>query len=60
MIVAAGFAMLGLGNFRVTSYMGLMTSLAITCALITDLFLLPPLLILLDRKKLPVPAEARP
>ena len=59
-IVAAGFAMLGLGSFRVTSYMGLMTSLAITCALITDLFLLPPLLILLDRSQPPVPAEASP
>ncbi len=58
-ILAAGFAMLGLGSFRVTSYMGLMTSLAIACALVTDLFLLPPLLILLDRRKIASPLEER-
>ena len=57
-IVAAGFAMLGLSTFRVTAYMGLLTSLAVICALVTDLFLLPSLLIVLDRKKVPVPVPA--
>ena len=57
-IVAAGFAMLGLSTFRVTAYMGLLTSLAVICALVTDLFLLPSLLIVLDRKKIPVPVRA--
>lgn len=50
-IIAAGFAMLGLSTFRVTSYMGLITSLAIVCALITDFLLLPALLLILDRDK---------
>ncbi len=50
-IIAAGFAMLGLSTFRVTSYMGLLTSLAIVCALITDFLLLPALLLILDKDK---------
>ncbi|MEE8624389.1 MAG: MMPL family transporter, partial [Acidiferrobacterales bacterium] len=43
-IVSAGFAMLGLSTFRVTAYMGYLTSIAIIAALVTDLFLLPSLL----------------
>ena len=43
-IVTAGFAMLGLSTFRVTAYMGYLTSIAIIAALVTDLFLLPSLL----------------
>ena len=50
-IVAAGFAVLGLSNFRVTAYMGMLTSLAVVCALITDLLLLPALLIVLDGRR---------
>jgi predicted RND superfamily exporter protein len=50
-IIAAGFAMLGLSTFRVTSYMGLLTSMAIVCALITDFLLLPALLLILDKDK---------
>ena len=50
-IVAAGFAMLGLSSFRVTSYMGLLTSIAVIAALITDLLLLPALLVLIDSDK---------
>ena len=50
-IIAAGFAMLGFSTFRVTSYMGLLTSLAIVCALITDFLLLPALLLILDKDK---------
>jgi len=43
-IVSAGFAMLGLSTFRVTAYMGYLTSIAIIAALVTDLFLLPSIL----------------
>ena len=56
-IVAGGFAMLGLSTFVVTTYMGLLTALVVICALVADLFLLPPLLILLDRR--PVAAEPK-
>ncbi len=49
-IVAAGFAMLGLSAFRVTAYMGLLTSLTVICALAVDFLLLPALLIAFDRR----------
>jgi predicted RND superfamily exporter protein len=49
-IVSVGFAMLGLSTFRVTSYMGLLTSLTVVCALVTDFLLLPALLVALDRR----------
>ena len=47
-IVAVGFTMLGLSTFRVTAYMGLLTSLTIVCALVIDFLLLPALLIVMD------------
>ncbi|MEN8375418.1 MAG: outer membrane lipoprotein-sorting protein [Gemmatimonadota bacterium] len=50
LIVTAGFAMLGLSTFRVTAYMGLLTSLTIVAALAVDFLLLPALLIALDRR----------
>ncbi|MEE9577635.1 MAG: MMPL family transporter, partial [Gemmatimonadota bacterium] len=50
-IVAVGFAMLGLSTFRVTSYMGLLTSLTVATALFIDFLLLPTLLLAFDRKK---------
>jgi predicted RND superfamily exporter protein len=49
MIVGVGFAMLGLSTFRVTAYMGLLTSLTIVAALAVDFLLLPALLITFDR-----------
>jgi len=49
-IIACGFLMLGLSTFRVTAYMGLLTSVAIICALITDFLLLPALLMTIDKK----------
>ena len=55
-IVAGGFAMLGLSTFVVTTYMGLLTSLVVICALFADLFLLPPMLLLLDRREDRAPA----
>jgi len=57
-IVAAGFAMLGLSTFRVTSYMGLLTSLTIVCALVVDFLLLPALLVAVDRRPAPVQVRA--
>ncbi|UCD24830.1 MAG: MMPL family transporter [Gemmatimonadota bacterium] len=54
-IVAAGFAMLGLSAFRVTAYMGLLTSLTVVCALAVDFLLLPSLLIALDRRPATAP-----
>ena len=47
-IVAIGFAMLGLSTFRVTSYMGLLTSLTVASALAVDFLLLPILLLAFD------------
>ena len=50
-IVAIGFAMLGLSTFRVTSYMGLLTSLTVAAALFVDFLLLPTLLLAFDRRR---------
>ena len=50
LVVAVGFAMLGLSTFRVTSYMGLLTSLTVVCALLVDFFLLPAILLAFDRR----------
>ena len=54
-IVAAGFAMLGMSTFRVTAYMGLLTSMTVLSALFVDFLLLPALLIAIDRRR---PAQA--
>lgn len=56
-IVGTGFAMLGLSTFRVTAYMGLLTSLTIVAALAVDFLLLPALLIAFDRR--PVTTKER-
>ncbi len=60
LIVAIGFAMLGLSTFRVTAYMGLLTSLTVACALVVDFLLLPAVLLAFDRRpaKYPVPNAA--
>ncbi len=50
--------MLGLSTFRVTSYMGLLTSLTVLTALIVDFFLLPALLIVFDRGEQQATLEA--
>ena len=55
-IVGIGFAMLGLSTFRVTAYMGMLTSLTIVAALAVDFLLLPALLIAFDRRPVQVPA----
>ncbi|MEM7163835.1 MAG: MMPL family transporter [Planctomycetota bacterium] len=48
-VLSIGFAMLGLSVFRVTSYMGVLTSLTIACAFIADFLLLPALLLAFDK-----------
>ena len=52
-IVAVGFAMLGLSTFRVTAYMGGLTALTVGCALVVDFLLLPALLIAFDGERAP-------
>ena len=49
-ILVVGFAALALSAFWPNATMGMMTALAIASALIADFFLLPPLLMLLDRE----------
>jgi uncharacterized protein len=55
LIVAVGFAVLGLSTFRVTAYMGLLTSLTVVCALVVDFLLLPAILLAFDRKRATAP-----
>jgi predicted RND superfamily exporter protein len=50
-ILVAGFAVLALSSFQLNQQMGLLTAIAMVCALIADFLLLPPLLLALDRSK---------
>jgi len=49
-ILVAGFLVLGWSSFLPTAQMGQLTAIVIGLALICDLFLLPPLLMIADRK----------
>lgn len=49
LMLVIGFGILALSPFEVNKALGEMTALAIACALIADFFLLPPLLIALDK-----------
>jgi hypothetical protein len=61
LIVSGGFAALMLSTFSVTATMGALTSLTVVCALGADFFLLPALLLFLDRRHMEVvPAEGQP
>lgn len=51
-VLIAGFAVLAQSHFLANSGMAKLTIIAIACALIADFFLLPPLLMLVDKKKL--------
>lgn len=57
LILVCGFAVLTFSAFKFNSYMGLLTALAITFALITEVFFLPPLLLWADRIKTSQPVE---
>jgi len=50
-ILVIGFAILSLSPFRLNSWMGQLTAIVITFALIADFIMLPALLLTLDRKK---------
>lgn len=62
-ILVAGFAVLAFSSFKINAEMGLLTAIAIAAAIFVDFFLLPPLLLALDRRRVvrgaaaPVPAE---
>lgn len=47
-ILAIGFLVISLSTFKVNSDVGLLTTIIIACALVTDLLLLPPLLLWFD------------
>ncbi|NOX75376.1 MAG: MMPL family transporter [Gammaproteobacteria bacterium] len=49
-VLIAGFLVLSLSSFELNSGMGLLTSIVIAFALMADFLLLPPLLMLLDKK----------
>ena len=55
-ILIAGFAVLAQSSFAMNSYMATLTAIAIAFALLADLFLLPVLLLAIDRDR-PTPVE---
>lgn len=50
-ILASGFAVLLLSSYEATAWMGMLTSLTILLALAAELFLMPAILMLLDRRR---------
>jgi predicted RND superfamily exporter protein len=54
-ILMAGFASLSLSTFQVNETLGLLTVIVLLVALLTDFFLLPPLLGLIDRERIREP-----
>ena len=50
-VLIFGFSTLAFSAFKMNSLMGLLTAVIIGCALIADFLLLPPLLIMLEKKK---------
>lgn len=50
-VLVMGFSILAFSAFQINNTMGLLTAMAIGLALVVDFFLLPPLLILLDKRK---------
>lgn len=51
LVLVIGFSILVFSGFAINSTLGIMTAVTIACALIADFFLLPPLLIMLDKDK---------
>ena len=47
-----GFGVLAMSTFQVNQVMGLMTAIAITCALLVDFLLLPAALLIFDKNKI--------
>ncbi len=54
-VVVLGFAVLSQSSFKINADMGLLTSITVAIALIVDFLLLPPLLMLLDKKRETIP-----
>ena len=50
-VLVLGFLVLGMSHYVMNSHMGILTAITLAAALIIDFLLLPPLLMLLDRKK---------
>ena len=50
LVLCCGFAILALSTFRMNGDMGLVTAITIAVALVVDFFLLPPLLMWLDKE----------
>lgn len=50
-VLTAGFGILALSSFQLTAYLGLLTTFIIVLALAADFFLLPALLLWLDRSR---------
>lgn len=50
-VLVAGFLVLAQSSFGINATLGLLTAITITIALFTDFFLLPPLLMAVDRDK---------
>ncbi len=51
-VLVVGFLVLAMSSFELNSGMGLLTAIVISFALIADFLLLPPLLMLFDRKQI--------
>jgi len=51
-ILAAGFVVLTFSGFAINAQMGMLTAITIVFALATDFLLLPPLLILLEKREI--------
>ncbi len=58
LVLAAGFLVLSQSSFQLNSWMGALTALTIVFALAADFFLLPPILLKLDRGGQRSPAAA--
>ena len=53
LVLIAGFVVLAQSHLRLNAYMGYFTALTFVMALLIDFLLLPPILMFIDRKKLP-------
>ena len=53
-VLVLGFAVLSQSAFKINADMGLLTSITIAIALVVDFLLLPPLLMLLEKKSKPI------
>ena len=50
--LVAGFSVLTISGYNVNAQMGLLSAITISLALLLDFFLLPPLLLMMDRQSI--------